>query len=382
VRSERGLTLVEVMVSTVLASLVVAGGFMILASQRPIITGQMKIAKRQQDLWVAMEFIQRDFRKAGMGFGYCNATQGGVVYKAHANVWPNGSANTQVLRPIVITDGGTNGSDALQLMWFEPLNVGAGNAKLSGTWKTDGSTPTMTVQPQSTATGPDGAQGFMTGVGGPCAAATWGGVNLLGLISTIDAAANPKDCWVFGVTGATCNAGGGTLTTQYQPTIAGAVAPPYAPLGVQTYSGGSYFVSNLGVQRRVTYSINTATIPPQLERSADGAAPDVVAFGIEDLQLSPGCDVNANGFIDPEPITDAARTTDEWFNNVAGDTVSATCTAYPQVRVTLVSRTLEPDGAFTLGVRPKIENRAGAVLNDQYHRRVLSQVVSAQNVNL
>jgi len=121
------MTLVEVMISTVLASMVVAGGFMIMSSQRPVITGQMKIAKRQQDLWVAMEFIQRDFRKAGMGFGFCSTNQGGNTYRAHANVWPAGAATPQVLRPISYSDGGTTGSDSITVTWFEPQNLGAGN---------------------------------------------------------------------------------------------------------------------------------------------------------------------------------------------------------------------------------------------------------------
>src|SRR5262245_25503323 len=105
------------MVSLVLSSLVVAGGFALVSSQRPVISGQLKIGKRQQDLWVATELLQRDFRRAGMGFGVCRAVAAGVTYRAHANVWPNGAGAKQVLRPITFNDGGTNGSDSLTLNW-------------------------------------------------------------------------------------------------------------------------------------------------------------------------------------------------------------------------------------------------------------------------
>jgi hypothetical protein len=388
------MTLVEVMISTVLASLVVAGGFMIMASQRPVITGQMKIAKRQQDLWVAMEFIQRDFRKAGMGFGHCATNQGGNTYRAHANVWPAPAASPQVVRPIVITDGGTTGTDTITITWFEPLNVGAGNAALAGsaTWKADGTTTTIDVVPVgSGATGPEGAQGFME-FGKPCGTAL-AQTPTLAIIYSLQTTPPPaeRECWIFQVSNATCAAAPtpSQLVTMAKPplggaagSILGAVDPPYTPRPPAIYTGNAYQIANLGQQRVVRYAISTASGIPQLERTVNGGTPDVVAVGIEDLQVAAGCDVNANGQIDLEPATDTARATDEWFYNVAGDTVPATCTAFPQVRVSLVSRTLEPDGAWTVGVRPNLENHAAATANDQFHRRVLSQVISAQNANL
>jgi hypothetical protein len=381
------MTLVEVMISTVLASMVVAGGFMIMASQRPVITGQMKISKRQQDLWVAMEFIQRDFRKAGMGFGFCATNQGGNTYRSTANVWPTGAASPLVLRPITFTDGGTTGTDSITITWFEPINVGAGNAALpTGVqWKADGTTPTINVVPVGVgAVGPEGAQGFMS-PGQPCGGATFSG-NTLALIYSLQTTPPPseRECWIFQVTGAVCSPTPQLTTVARIPaaSIMGAVAPPYTARAAAVYDGSAYNISNLGVQRRVVYAINSTTNPPQLERTLDTGTPQVVALGIEDLQIAPGCDVNANGQIDLEPGTDTARANDEWFRNVDGDNVPATCTSYPQVRVSLVSRTLEQDPGWTVGVRPKVENHAGGTTNDGFHRRVLSQVVSAQNANL
>jgi len=125
--------------------------------------------------------------------------------------------------------------------------------------------------------------------------------------------------------------------------------------------------------------------PPCLTRdslAADGTTvlvSQVVATGIEDLQIVPTCDVDQNSIIGVEGSPN--RTTDEWFNNASGDTVTADCLTYPLVRVSMIARTSSPDTSFVGPGRPALENHtAGAA--DSYHRRMLSANVRAPNVGM
>jgi prepilin-type N-terminal cleavage/methylation domain-containing protein len=378
-RNSRGLTLVEVMVSLVLSSLVVAGGFALMSSQRPVISGQLRIGKRQQDLWVATELLQRDFRRAGMAFGVCRATVAGVIYRAHANVWPSGAGSKQVLRPITINDNaGPGGTDTLLLNWFEPTGVGGGAQFTTTSGDLWGAASVGTAPPFA------GAQSFMTPGGVACGSAAFpAGGRILALVFNGNASGANQECLVVEVTGANCTTN--TLTIDPRPqNVFGFQTPVYTPPALYATTT-DHQIANLGVQRSVLYAIvpGDAVQPPRLTRQVNGGAVEDVAIGIEDMQLVPACDVNNDGVINLEGADDAARATDEWFYNVAGDTTPATCTSFPQVRVSLVSRTLSPDPGFNLPGRgrPALENHAAGA-PDQFHRRLISSVIRAQNADL
>jgi hypothetical protein len=76
---------------------------------------------------------------------------------------------------------------------------------------------------------------------------------------------------------------------------------------------------------------------------------EVIAEGIEDMQLTYGCDADGDGVIG-EGLTDAAKLTDEWGFNVSGELDAnrpACATGIQAVRVSMVARTSAPDAAFT-----------------------------------
>lgn len=105
-----------------------------------------------------------------------------------------------------------------------------------------------------------------------------------------------------------------------------------------------------------------------------GAAPsEILAEGVEDLQVAVGVDVNDDG-----AITDLGDTTDEWFYNAPGDAAPPPITAgqWRALRVTVTARDLKQKGE---SARPAAEDRdAGAV--DSYRRRTLSTQIEIRNL--
>lgn len=364
------MTLIEVMVALGLASIVVAGGFALIASQRGTYVSQTAVGRRQQELWVGLEFIQRDLRKAGMGWGGCRITNGGITYRAHVDCNPNGAALVQTLRPVDFTDGGTTGTDTLTIRFATPPGSGAVDATLAAPYST-WSTSAISV---------NDARGFMSPIGCTCAGATPCTFPSPVYALLWNAGDVTKVCSVVQVTGANCLTN--QLTIDPQPTLSCSTAPYAAPV-TRTYPAGEH-MENLGPLRVVTYSIDTTGDPttPRLVRTVnDGTGTQTIAFGVEDLQIVPGCDVNGNGYIDLEGNDAATKASDEWFNNIAGDTVPGTCTTYPEVRVSLTVRTAQAAAGFTGTGRPALENRAAGA-TDNFQRRVVGTTVATPNLAL
>lgn len=64
---QQGVTLVELMVGAVVASLVIAAGYAVLTSSSKALTTNEQTIETQQNVRVAMEFLFRDIRQAGFG---------------------------------------------------------------------------------------------------------------------------------------------------------------------------------------------------------------------------------------------------------------------------------------------------------------------------
>jgi hypothetical protein len=151
-------------------------------------------------------------------------------------------------------------------------------------------------------------------------------------------------------------------------------------------------VPNLMMQR---LHLQPSAGTPDPENPAAGD-PELLAEGIEDLQVSFACDTGTlgvanlvpNGILD-EGTTDATRLTDEWWNNVPNDNLPARgtngyCNMPTAVRITLVARTLTADDlidAVGMGNGPlSIENHRYATPQfDQFRRRVLTTTVYPRN---
>ena len=64
---QQGVTLIELMVGAVVASIIIAAGFAVLTSSSKALTTNEQTVETQQNVRVAMEFLFRDIRQAGFG---------------------------------------------------------------------------------------------------------------------------------------------------------------------------------------------------------------------------------------------------------------------------------------------------------------------------
>ncbi|HEX7598574.1 MAG TPA: PilW family protein, partial [Polyangia bacterium] len=154
-------------------------------------------------------------------------------------------------------------------------------------------------------------------------------------------------------------------------------------------------VRNFGELWWVRFSIRNAapnnplSIPVLAMERLDGSVPtgpQVLAEGIEDLQVAFACDVNSDGVLTENF---ASRAQNEWNlddPNNPNDPLSLTnaskCNQPSAIRITLVARSLTEDNgidaALTQNRRPQVENHpAGAV--DQFRRRVMTTTMYPRN---
>ena len=158
------------------------------------------------------------------------------------------------------------------------------------------------------------------------------------------------------------------------------VAPATACSGVPMPSTG-YAIGSIVVRGKVAtfYVANASDGTPMLWMDPDGDGPatgEPVAEGIEDMQIAVGIDANGDGV-----ITDGGSTTDEWYGNAIGDPTppDPTVTPWNALRISLVARTLAAEGETLQSSRPALENHAGGT-QDIYRRRVLTTVVEIRSL--
>jgi hypothetical protein len=406
------------MVSLLLSSIVIAGGYAVMLTQQRVSRQQTQLQASQQGVAVAMELLQRDIRKAGLGFGFCRYQElSGRVNAAVVEVWRRtdtaGAARLYAIR--VDDDYLGAGPDSLVLAWANPPGDGSADAQINdmtaGIWTVNTLqlfTNTLPVYQEEPFMYPLGCD--CGGAGTACGApdGTSAKPNVLALVYTLPvwpAPTPPVACSVVEVTGITTQAspcsGGGQQSTLL---LAQSAAAPWnrasGGVGGAQYTGLFARVQNLGptadlapaitqVRWRVELtSTSLCVVPPCLVREtlkANGTTvigSQIVATGIEDLQVAPACDVSGDGTIGAEGLTATAKQSDEWFNNVPGDTVTADCLTHPQLRVSLVARTGAEDPSLAPLPRPAIENHAAATTSDRYRRRIQSAVVRPPNAGL
>jgi hypothetical protein len=115
---------------------------------------------------------------------------------------------------------------------------------------------------------------------------------------------------------------------------------------------------------------------PNLMMDPDGdgpAEPELLAEGVEDLQIAIGVDLDGDGV-----VTDLGDDTDEWFYNAPGDAAPPPITAggWRALRVTVTARDLRQRGD---SARPATEDR-GAGPQDSFRRRTLRTQIQIRNL--
>jgi prepilin-type N-terminal cleavage/methylation domain-containing protein len=413
-----GMTLVEIMVTLIISSIIAASTFMFFAGQQRIYDTQTKVLNIQQNLWAAMEVVSRYTRASGSGMfecvrpaSYANATlqNGSRLQSTSPSPGPltatlaqrpqtgvralvPGTNSAQFIPPLWIVDNAT-AADAPVALNTDILTVAFGNktsgtdvdATLSLSFANTGATTPITLTPAGTGS-MFRVNEFILLMVTP----DWG----YGTNPTVD-----RGCTMFQITADPT--GGQMLAHGASTWNPGGDVTDMLPLG--GYTANQAGVRNFGALTWVSFFVQqTGDGIPYLmmqQRHLAGTAgtPQVLAEGIEDLQISYACDTGRNSgpnlaAVDGqlnEGTIELTRHTDEWWNNVPDDILPAFgtqgyCNLPTAVRITMVARTLGPDDLIdpaASGNGPlDLENhRHDPPVPDQFRRRVLTTTVYPRN---
>jgi Tfp pilus assembly protein PilW len=422
------MTLVEIMITLVISSIIAASTFMFFAGQQRIYETQTKLLNIQQNLWAAMEVLARYARASGSGMyecvrpaSYYNATldNGSRLLSTAPSPGPltadlsappqagirayNAAAGAmQWIPPLWIVNNST--SDAGVVANTDIISVAFGN-------RTSGTDVDATLSLAFANTSPSSTIS-LTSITGINSGNMFRQGEFILLLSTPDwgYGSNPttdRGCTMFQITASPTgtntlvHAANAINTGDIVWNPGGDVANLLPPGG---YVGGSAGVRNFGQLTWVTFFVQTGTngIPNLMmqQRHLGGTSgqAQILAEGVEDLQVSFACDTGALGFYNltvlngllDEGIDDVTRQADEWWNNVPGDNLplvnsNGFCNLPTAVRLTLVVRTLTPDDLIDTAVTSNgpmdVEDHrySSPRPTDQYRRRVLTTTVYPRN---
>lgn len=381
---DRGLTLVELMVSMVLAIMLSAGLFYMMSGQQKTYSLQLSTMTSQENLWGAMEYLQGEVRKAGYGFAGCIPDYVNSFNSPTLMRWSSAAISAPKvsawLSALVVANnsnlftGTTGGTDSLQVAYA----VDTGNQALTAA-RTISALPDPTDS-VITANAPAGIS--------------------VGDLLVLWQHGSTKHCTVVEATQVTSNSGNTVI--RFDGGATSAFNPPAAEYkNIFPVSGGyaaRSLVMRIGtnstsLQRSFAIDNSKPRQPPRLVTwvGTNTAARQVVAEGIEDMQIAWACDANNDGLL-LEGANDSAKLNDEWANNVASESSLPACgtsnNPIQALRITLIARTVGPTSNKT-GYRPAAEDRAAGTPNQDmiqtghlgtYGRAVLTSVIQPRNI--
>ena len=375
-RGQRGLTLVELMVALAIAGLVTSSSFVFFAGQRRVYDAQMKVLGVQQNLWGAMDTLSRFVRAAGTGMVGCvNTTDptptGATPPQTGLRAFFSGTPGTVTrLAPIWISNGAAGGPDSITVAFGTGTFGSFSDVPLAASVQS----VTDAVVTPATLT-----SAFRTG-------------EFAVLLDTSGLPVGPpladRGCTLFQITG--IDAAGNMLqhasTSNWNPPGAIAGLVPFDYVGGATPKAG---IRNFGTLNWVRFSIDTSGPAPRLMMTRlDGLAgpttPQVLADGIEDLQIAYACDLTPVDAIDgvlTEGTDAASRAADEWTFNAAGDVPPPGCVRPQAVRLTVIARTTDGDdnlAGASANAKPAAEDGVAGI-KDNFRHRVLTTVVAPRN---
>jgi hypothetical protein len=331
------------------------------------------VLNTQQNLWAAMETLTRFVRAAGMGLTGCVAindpTPTGTAMPATGLRAYSKTANAGMrLAPIWINNGAAGAPDQLTLVFgtgtfgnFTDTNLGA-----------------TVTNATSAITAPAGLS------------TVYRAGEFIVLLDNPATPAGPpigdRGCSLFQITGIDS----ATDSLQHATTSIWNAGSAIAAVVPNSYTGGATptaGIRDLGTLNWVQFTIDaTGQTPKLMMNRLDGAAgAQVLADGIEDLQIAYACDTdppapNGDGIFS-EGTTVGTMKTDEWMYNVAGDVPTTDCNRPQAIRITLVARSRDGDtllAGMASNAKPAVED--GAVgAPDTYRHRVLTTTVFPRN---
>ncbi len=268
VRTEGGFTLIEVMISIVIASVIVAAGYTILTTTQKATISNERAIGTQQNIRVAMEVIAKDIKQAGFGMPLApNTPVGGALGNCAA-----GGVNAAI-RPvdnnpaIPLTAVNDTGADSISLVVprTNPANGVYLGWVLASAAPTGGAGTFNTITLTAQAVGEMAAEGMVNG-----------SYISLGGVVTVPVTASA---------GATINLGTPTYAPINFPIgtqvyllqcVTYQVATPAQVLITPTLCGGAGFAGPC-----LTRTVNSGTA---------AAPPTSLVDGVEDLQIAYACD--------------------------------------------------------------------------------------------
>jgi prepilin-type N-terminal cleavage/methylation domain-containing protein len=377
-RADAGLTLVELLVTLTIASFITAATFAFFAGQQRIYDAQSKLLGVQQNLWSSMDTVSRYLRQSGKGMlGCVRPDSDGAGPDPGDPVCGSATAPQTGLRayrsgtgflriaPLWIKNGAAGAPDTLTVAY----GLNASGNFTDATLATDiqaGKT-TVPIKVLNGETPIFRANDFM-------------------MLIEKSQANGDRGCTLFQVTGADVATNAilyDSAGSVWNPGADVAAMVPFSYIGGASPTGG---VRNFGELTWVQFAIDrSGSAPPRLTMNRlDGTrGAEVLADGIEDMQIAYACDV-AGGAPDGnlDEGTDAAtRRTDEWTYNESGDVEPIGCNRPDAIRITLIARSLAPDSALAQvpgNQKPAAEDGAlGAA--DQFRHRVATMAIYPRN---
>lgn len=394
--ADRGVTLVELMITMVIAGLVASSTFMFFAGQKQVYETQTKLLNVQQNLWAAMETVTRNLRGAGTGMVGCVRPD------------PDGAGVDNGDPPPVTGPGNTPPATGLRAFLTNTLTAantlyGAGAARIAPLWIQNGANgaPDAIVVAYGVGTSgnfTDARLGATIPVGSPTTPVqTAPGLTSVfrpnEFIVLIDNTAIPasgnfdRGCTLLQIEA--INAATNLLDTDgtassWNPSTNVAPMVPFA------YDAANSGIRNFGQLNWVRFSIDTTGPQPvlQMTRLDTNLGPQVLAEGIEDLQVAYACDLmgaGGPGSAADGVLSEGPSAADEWVFNVAGDVPPVTGCNRPQaLRVTLIARSDAEDQTmrehFLAGTnrKPAVEDGVAGP-PDLFRHRTISTTVYPRN---
>lgn len=375
---EKGFTLVELLISIVISSVIVAGGYTVLTTTHRATISTERAVGTQQNVRVAMELIARDIKQAGFGMQSASITTpvGGTAGNCATGAMGLSPAairpadNNPVIPPLAVND---TGADTISVVVprTNPANGAILGWVLAMAAPAAGSGMTNTITLSSAAVTEMRNEGMADNSG---AYVSVGGAFTGRVISS--------------------SSGAGTITLGESIQ-----APMRFPIGTQVY-----------LLQCVTYQVatgaaNCGSAGPCLTRTVDsGTAPTITTSlvdGVEDLQFAyacDGCDVtinggSPNGVIDDANANNAFDVADFRTNQVwgVGSFVPATIRL---VQINIVARQTAIDQGTGEGIQAASlstplqvsdhlpSNDAGyvAATYQSFRRRFLTRTVDTRNM--
>lgn len=259
--SERGFTLIELMISLVITSVIVSAGYTILTTTHKATISNQRAADTQQNVRVAMELIARDIKQAGFGMPPTSSTPVG------------GTAGNCALGGTIVAMRPADNNSAVSAV---PNDTGADSISLV----VPRTNPTNGVVP-----------GWMLANNAPLVG---GAAVITSITLTSSAVTQMVNEGMQNGSGAYISIGG-AVTVPVASSSGATItlgSPIYAPISFP--AGTQVYLLQCVTYQVATGAANCGSLGPCLTRTVDsGTAPTVttpLVDGVEDLQFAYACD--------------------------------------------------------------------------------------------